>query len=63
MNGESIPTAALRRNLAKILLRVQAGEVMHITHYDRPAAVLVPPDVWAEAQAALNAQSPREQHE
>ena len=53
MDGENIPTAALRRDLAQILIRVQGGEIIHITHYNRPTAVLVPPDIWARAQHAL----------
>jgi len=55
MNGARIPTATLRRDLANILIRVHAGEIIEITHYERPTAVLVSPDWYARAAKALAA--------
>lgn len=52
MTSESMPSTAIRRGLADILIRVHAGEHIPITHYERPAAVMVPPD-WYQAAVAL----------
>lgn len=55
MINEPMPSTAIRRRLADILIRVHAGEHIPITHYDRPAAVMVPPEWYQAAVAALAA--------
>lgn len=55
MANEPMPSTAIRRGLADILIRVHRGEHIPITHYDRAAAVMVPPDWYQRAAAALAA--------
>jgi prevent-host-death family protein len=45
-----------RNQLGDLIERVRiSGEVIGISRYGKPAAVLVPPDWYAEAQDALSA--------
>lgn len=55
-----MPSTAIRRGLADILIRIHASEHIQITHYERPAAVMVPTDWYERAAAALAATDPHE---
>lgn len=48
----TITSTECRRQFTDALLQVRSGDHIGITHYDRPTAVLVPPD-WYERAARL----------
>lgn len=49
---ETITTTQLREGLTRHLEDVQAGNVIfRITHYNRPAGVIIPPDMYARLVA------------
>lgn len=52
MTERIMPTAQIRRELAEVLRLVHAGDTIRITHYERDAAVIVPPD-WYERAVRL----------
>lgn len=53
MSEITMPTASIRRELAEVLRMIHAGETIRITHYEREAAVMVPPDWYEKAVRAL----------
>lgn len=44
---DTITTSDLRRDLTRHLEDVEAGSIIRVTHYNRPTAVLIPPDMFA----------------
>lgn len=55
MRERTLPTAHIRRGLAEVLRLIHAGEIIRITHYEREAAVMVPPGWYEKAAKALAA--------
>lgn len=50
-----VPTAELRRGLAGLLVRIHDGDHIMVTHYDRSAAVMVPPGWYERASRLMEA--------
>jgi antitoxin (DNA-binding transcriptional repressor) of toxin-antitoxin stability system len=44
---DTITTTDLRESLTRHLEDVDAGSIIRVTHYNRPTAVLIPPDMFA----------------